>query len=148
MEVILRENVDKVGLAGQIVKVKDGYARNYLLPLRLAYRATEGAKRRVAAEQRHRRKLLELERSEADEVAAALTSLTLEFTAKTGDGDRLFGSITTADIAEKLASLGHAIDKRIIELHDPIKVVGDYQVPVRLHRDVRPEIQVTVRKEE
>ncbi len=148
MEIILRENVEKVGLAGELVKVKDGYARNFLLPKRLAYRATEGAKRRVEAEQKHRRQLLEMERSEADKLAAILTSLTLEFTAKTGDGDRLFGSITTADIAEKLAAQGHTIDKRIIEMRDPIKVVGDHKVPVRLHTDVRPEIQVTVRKEE
>ncbi len=148
MEIILRENVEKLGLAGELVKVKDGYARNFLLPKHLAYRATDGAKRRVEAEQKRRRQLIEMERSEADKLAAILTSLTLEFTAKTGDGDRLFGSITTTDIAEKLAAHGHTIDKRIIEMRDPIKVLGDHKVPVRLHTDVRPEIQVTVRKEE
>jgi large subunit ribosomal protein L9 len=148
MEVILREAVDKLGRAGEIVKVKDGYARNYLLPRHLAYPATEGAKRRVAAEQKHVRQQLELERADADTMAASLMALTLEFTAKTGDGDRLFGSITSADIAAKLAEHGHVLDKRIIELSEPIKVIGEHRVPVRLRSDVRPEINIVVRKEE
>lgn len=148
MEVILRESVDKLGRAGEIVKVKDGYARNFLLPQRLAYRATEGAKRRVAAEQKHLQKQLQLARADADAVAEALSTLTLEFTAKTGDGDRLFGSITSADISNKLAEHGHTVDKRIIDLHEPIRIVGDHQVAIRLHPDVRPEVKVVVRKED
>lgn len=148
MEVILRENVDKLGRAGQVVKVKDGFARNYLLPMQLAYTATEGTKRRVAEEQKRVQNQLAMERADADALGAKLTALTLEFAAKTGDGDRLFGSITSADISAKLADLGHQVDKRIIELSEPIKQVGDHRVPVRLHPDVRPELNVVVRKEE
>jgi len=147
MEVILREDVDKLGRAGEIVKVKPGFARNYLLPNSLAFIASEGAKRRIEAEQRNRVKRLQLERADASEVATQLSALTLSFVAKTGDGDRLFGSITTADIAEKLAEHGHAIDKRIIELAEPIKMIGEYRVPIRLHSDVRPEVAVSVAKE-
>ena len=147
MEVILREDVDKLGRAGEIVKVKPGFARNYLLPNSLAFLASEGAKRRIEAEQRTRVKRLHLERDEASQVAAALSALTLTFVAKTGDGDRLFGSITAADIADKLAEHGHQIDKRIIELAEPIKTVGEHRVPIKLHSDIRPEVAVSVAKE-
>jgi large subunit ribosomal protein L9 len=147
MEVILREDVDKLGRAGEVVKVKPGFARNYLLPNSLAFPASEGAKRRIEAEQRHRVKRLHLEREEATKVAVTLSALTLTFVAKTGDGDRLFGSITAADIADKLAEHGHKIDKRIIDLPEPIKIIGEHRVPIRLHSDVRPEVAVTVEKE-
>jgi len=147
MEVILREDVAKLGTAGDVVKVKDGYARNYLLPQRLAYPATEGYKRRQESERRHRQAKIELALDEARTVAAALETLTLAFTARTGDGDRLFGSITTQDIAAKLAEHGHTIDRRIIELPEPIRMIGEYQVSIRLHSEVRPSVTVTVSKE-
>lgn len=147
MEVILRDDVHKLGRAGEVVRVKDGYARNFLMPQGLAYPATEGYKRRLEAERKHRKAQVEMAREEAERLAAVLGDLTLEFTAKSGDGDRLFGSITSADIAERLAEKGHALDKRIIELHEPIKVIGEHRVPVRLHPEVRPEILVRVEKE-
>jgi large subunit ribosomal protein L9 len=146
MEVILREDIADLGKAGQVVKVKDGYGRNFLLPRGLAYAATAGNKRRVEAEAARRGHLLSREKDDAEELAARLTAADLTFQAKAGEGDRLFGSITAADIAEKLAELGHSVDKRIIELPEPLKMVGVYKVPVRLHADVRPELRVWVVK--
>lgn len=146
MEVILREDIADLGKAGQIVKVKDGYGRNYLLPRGLAYAATTGNKRRVEAEAARRGQLLSREKDDAQALAAKLTAADLTFQAKAGEGDRLFGSITAGDIAEKLAELGHAVDKRIIELPEPLKMVGVYKVPVRLHPEVRPELRVWVVK--
>ena len=146
MEVILREDVAELGKAGQIVKVKDGYGRNFLLPRGLAYAASAGNKRRVEAEAARRGKLLSREKDDAQALAAKLTTADLTFQAKAGEGDRLFGSITAADIAEKLAELGHYVDKRIIELPEPLKMVGVYKVPVRLHAEVRPELRVWVVK--
>lgn len=146
MEVILREDIADLGAAGQVVKVKDGYGRNFLLPRGLAYAATAGNKRRVEAEAARRGHLLSREKDDAEELATRLTAADLTFQAKAGEGDRLFGSITAADIAEKLAELGHIVDKRIIELPEPLKMVGVYRVPVRLHADVRPELRVWVVK--
>ena len=147
MEVILREDVDHLGRIGEIVRVKNGYARNYLIPYGKAYPATEGNKRQVGFEHARRAERLALEKGEAETFAARLADVTLAFTAKTGDGDRLFGSITTADIADKLAEAGHHVDKRHIELHEPIKMIGEHRVAIRLHMDVKPEILVTVTKE-
>ena len=147
MEVILREDVAHLGRVGQVVKVKNGYARNYLIPHGKAYLATEASKRRVAAERLRISEQLAMKRSDAEQLAGALAAITLSFAAKTGDGNRLFGSITTADIAEKLAEAGHAVDKRVIDLHEPIRVIGEHRVPIRLHAEVRPEILVSVTKE-
>lgn len=147
MEVILRDDVHKLGRAGEVVKVKDGYARNFLMPKGLAYPATAGYKRRLEAERKHRKAQLEMAHEEAEQLAATLGALTLEFTAKSGDGDRLFGSITSADIADQLREKGHPLDKRIIELAEPIKMIGEHRVPVRLHPDIRAELLVKVEKE-
>ncbi len=147
MEVILREDVDHLGRIGEIVRVKNGYARNYLIPYGKAYLATEGNKRQVGFEHARRAERLAFEKGEAEAFAARLADVALAFTAKTGDGDRLFGSITTADIADKLAEAGHQVDKRHIELHEPIKTLGEHPVGIRLHMDVRPKIVVTVTKE-
>ncbi len=147
MEVILREDVDHLGRIGEIVRVKNGYARNYLIPYGKAYPATEGNKRQVGFEHARRAERLAFEKGEAEAFAARLADVTLAFTAKTGDGDRLFGSITTADIADKLAEAGHQVDKRHIELHEPIKTLGEHPVGIRLHMDVKPQIVVTVTKE-
>ncbi len=144
MEIILREDVQHLGRTGEIVKVKDGYARNYLIPHGKAYLATEGNKRQVGAESTRRVERIALALADAERLAKDLTRVALAFTAKTGDGDRLFGSITAADIAEKLAAEGHIIDKRVIDLPDPIKVVGEHRVAIKLHPDVRPEILVSV----
>ncbi len=148
MEVILREDIEHLGRIGQTVRVKDGYARNFLIPYGKAYLATEGNKRQIDMEHARRAERLAMERTEAEELAARLATVTLAFTAKTGDGDRLFGSITTSEIADRLAEVGHPVDKRHIELHEPIKMLGEHRVTIRLHADVRPEILVTVTKEQ
>jgi large subunit ribosomal protein L9 len=147
MDVILREDVEKLGNAGEVVTVKDGYARNFLLPRGLAYLATEGNRRRLDSEQHQRSRRAAAEVTDARELAARLQAVSLSFTMKAGEGDKLFGSVTSADIAERLATEGFALDKKTIELHEPIKALGVYKVPVRLHADVKPEIRVWVVKE-
>jgi large subunit ribosomal protein L9 len=146
MEVILRQDVSDLGKAGQIVKVKAGYGRNYLIPQGLAYEATAGNKARVEAEARRRKEMLVRQEGDAAEVAARLAAIDLTFQVQAGEGDKLFGSVTSADIAARLAEMGHVIDKRIIELPEPIKMVGVYKVPIRLHPAVRPEVRVWVVK--
>lgn len=147
MEVILRENVDNLGHAGELVSVKDGYARNYLLPRGLAYEATEANKRRIESERRARGLKHASDRADADALAARLAAIELRFTAKAGEGDRLFGSITSGDIATRLAEQGVTIDKRHIELSEPLKMIGEFKVPVRLHPEVKGEIRVRVVRE-
>lgn len=147
VEVILREDVQHLGKAGALVKVKPGYARNYLLPRGLAYEATEGNKKRIVAEQKARATRLAAERGDAEAMAARLSGVSLELTAKAGEGNRLFGSITSQDLAARLSDLGFAIDRRRIELEHPIKELGTHSVSIRLHPDVRAEIRVTVGQE-
>ncbi len=147
MQVILRQDVEKVGLAGQIVTVKDGFARNYLIPRGLAYLATESNRRRFEAEAKRRAQRLEEARAMAEEQAKRLGEISLTFSMKAGEADRLFGSVTAADIANKLEELGHRIDKRRIELEQPIKLVGIYKVPVKLEAGVQAEVRVWVVKE-
>jgi large subunit ribosomal protein L9 len=144
MEVILREDVKSLGKAGELVKVKPGYARNYLLPKGLAYEATEGNRKRILAESRARVARMAEEKGAADAIAARLSGLTVTIARKAGEGDRLFGSITAQDIAEALAAAGHDVDKRKIELEHPIKSLGTHAVPVRLHHEVQAELHVTV----
>lgn len=149
MEVILRADVEHLGQAGDIVDVKPGYGRNFLLPQGLAYPATESNKRRVTHEARRRGETLAARKDAAEELAARLTARDLTFQANVGEADKLFGSITAADIAEKVrAELGVELDKRLIDLPDPIKTIGVFQVPVRLHPEVRPELRVWVVKAE
>jgi len=144
MEVILREDIKTLGKAGELVKVKPGYARNYLLPRGLAYEATEGNRQRIAAESRSRAARHAQEKGEAEAVAARLNGVALTLTRKAGEGDRLFGSITSQDLADALAAQGHQVDKRRIELEHPIKTIGQHTVPVRLHHEVTAELHVTV----
>lgn len=149
MEVILREDVQNLGKAGDIVEVKGGYGRNYLVPRGLAYPATEGNKRRVAQEARRRGEMLAAQQGRAEELAVKLTAQDLTFQANVGEEDKLFGSITSADIAAKVrAELGVELDKRVIELAEPIKTIGVFKVPVRLHPEVRPDLRVWVVKAE
>jgi large subunit ribosomal protein L9 len=144
LEVILREDIKTLGKAGEMVRVKPGYARNYLLPQGLAYEATEGNKKRIAAESRARGVKLEAEKKEATTLANSLGTLTVTIPGKAGDGDRLFGSITASDIADALGAQGHKIDKRKIELDHPIKTLGEHSVVLRLHSEVQAEIRVSV----
>lgn len=147
MDVILRQDVDNLGRAGELVTVKDGYARNYLLPRGLAYLASEGNRRRIEAEARQRDKRAGAQLDSARELAGRLESVSLTFTMKAGEGDRLFGSVTAADVADRLHAEGFELDKKAVELHEPIKALGVYKVAVRLHHDVKPEVRVWVVKE-
>jgi large subunit ribosomal protein L9 len=144
IEVILREEVKSLGKAGALVRVKPGYARNYLLPRGLAYEATEGNKKRIAAETRSREARASQDRTEAQAAADRLAQVSVTLAAKAGEGDRLFGSITTQDIADALAAAGHPVDKRRIELEHPIKQLGEHLVAVRLHQEVHASVRVTV----
>lgn len=144
MEVILREDVQSLGKAGALVRVKPGYARNFLLPRGLAYEATEGNKKRIAAETRARDSRAVEERAKAQSAADRLAAVAVTIPAKAGEGDRLFGSVTAQDIADALESAGHPVDKRKIELSHPIKQLGEHTVPVRLHSEVQAAVRVTV----
>jgi large subunit ribosomal protein L9 len=144
MDVILREDVKDLGRAGQLVRVKPGYARNFLLPKGLAYEATEGNRRRIEAEAKARTARQAQDREAASELAARLAATPLTITGKAGEGERLFGSITAQDIADALAKAGLSIDKRKIELEHPIKTVGEHTVQVNLHHDVKGEVRLKV----
>ena len=144
MEVILRNDVKDLGKAGQLVRVKPGYARNFLLPKGLAYEATEGNKRRIEGEQKAREARDAAERNEAQRQAQALGSLTVTLTGKAGEEGKLFGSVTAQDIADALAAQGQQVDRRKLELDQPIKTLGYHTIPLRLHPDVQAEIRVQV----
>ena len=143
-DVILREDVKALGRAGELVRVKPGYARNYLLPRGLAFEATEGNKKRIAAETRARGVRDQAERTEAERFAATLGAVALTLKGKAGEEGKLFGSITAQDIADALAAQGHQVDKRRIELEHPIKTIGHHTVGVRLHSEVHAEVRVSV----
>jgi large subunit ribosomal protein L9 len=144
IEVILREDIKTLGRAGEMVRVKPGYARNYLLPKGLAYEATEGNKKRVAAETRVRAVRNQAERSEAERAAATLNDVVLTLTGKAGEEGKLFGSVTSQDIADALAQQGHSVERRRIELEHPIKTTGTHSVTVRLHPEVHAQLRVSV----
>ncbi len=144
MEVILREDVKSLGKAGEMVRVKPGYGRNYLLPSGLAYEATEGNKKRIAAETRARTVRAETDRTEAQGQATRLAAAPITLTGKAGEEGKLFGSITASDVAQALAAKGFDVDKRRIEMDQPIKTLGEHTVGIRLHADVRAEVRVTV----
>jgi large subunit ribosomal protein L9 len=147
MEVILRDHVENLGKRGEIVKVADGYARNFLLPRKLALPATDANRKWVERE----RKIAEArdmeERGAAEAIATRLNALELTISRKTGENDQLYGSVTNGDIAELLAAKGFDIDRRKILLPDPIKALGENTVPVKLHREVTANVRVTVAKE-
>jgi large subunit ribosomal protein L9 len=147
MEIILRQAIENLGHPGDVVTVKNGYARNFLLPRGFAYEATPGNLKRIGAE-RGRLEAAENERREtASELAKRLEEVQLTFSARVGEEGKLFGSVTSADIAEQLAAQGFTVERRLIDLHEPIKALGVYRVPVRLHADVKPEIRVWVIKQ-
>jgi large subunit ribosomal protein L9 len=147
MEVILRAAVDNLGEPGEIVKVSNGFARNFLIPRGVAYEATPGNKKRIAQERARLEAAEQARRAAAQGVAAKLEPIQLTFSVRVGDEGKLFGSVTSADIANQLHAQGFAeIEKRMIELHEPIKALGVYKVPVKLHAGVHPEIKVWVIK--
>lgn len=145
--VLLREDVDNLGARGEIVKVKAGYARNYLLPRKLAVEATAGNVKQIEAERAALLKKEARERATAEGQASLMKSLALSFERKVGEHGILYGSVTTMDIAEALRGRGFEVDRRRISLRDPIKEAGEFSVSVRLHRDVTVEVPVTVTPE-
>jgi large subunit ribosomal protein L9 len=147
MEIILRQAVENLGKPGDVVKVKNGYARNYLLPHNLAYEATPGNLKRIQQERARLESAENQRRGSAQEIATKLEQVSLTFSARVGDEGKLFGSVTASDIAQQLEQQGFRIEKRQIDLHEPIKSLGVYRVPVRLHADVKPEIRVWVIKQ-
>ncbi|HUO52072.1 MAG TPA: 50S ribosomal protein L9 [Gemmatimonadaceae bacterium] len=148
MEVILRQSIDQLGQPGDIVKVSAGYARNFLLPRGLAYEATAGNRKRIAQEKARLEAAEGARREAAQSLAARLEQVSLTFSARVGEEDKLFGSVTAADIAQQLHAQGFAeVEKRMIDLHEPIKALGVFKVPVRLHADVKPELRVWVVKQ-
>ena len=147
MEVILRQAVESLGKPGDVVKVSNGYARNYLLPHGVAFEATPGNLKRIQQE-RDRLEAAENERrNSAQGYAEKLEQVQLTFSARVGEEGKLFGSVTSADVAQQLEAQGFHIEKRQIDLHEPIKALGVYRIPIRLHADVKPEIRVWVIKQ-
>jgi len=148
MDVILRQAVEKLGQPGDVVKVSPGFARNYLLPRGIAYAATAGNLKRIAQEKARLQTAEDERRGGAQTIATRLESVSLTFSARVVEEGKLFGSVTASDIAEQLHAQGFdMIEKRQIDLHEPIKALGVYRVPVRLHADVKPEIKVWVIKQ-
>jgi large subunit ribosomal protein L9 len=144
MEVILREHVDNLGRRGEIVKVADGYARNYLLPRKLALLATEGNKKQIERE----KVKFDAKESEEQKVAQAMAeriaSVEVEIARRVGETDALFGSVTSSDIADALAKKGFELDRRKLVLQEPIKKLGEFSIPVKLHREVSATIKLRV----
>ena len=147
MEVILRDHVEKLGKRGEIVKVSDGYARNYLLPRKLALPATEGNRKHVERE----RKIMETreaeEKSQAEAIASRLATIDITIARRVGDTEQLYGSVTATDIAEFLKTKGFEIDRRKLILPEPIKTIGEHDVPLKLHREVTAPLKVKVVRE-
>jgi large subunit ribosomal protein L9 len=148
MEVILREDIEKLGNRGQMVNVAAGYARNYLLPKRLAVLATEGNKKIVEQERQAHLRREAKEVADAQDLAKMMAAVSVTIAQKAGENDQLFGSVTSQDIAGALEKQGYNIERRKVNLAEPIKQLGEYKVPLRLHRDVTIEIPVTVTREE
>ena len=147
MEVILREDVEKVGARGAVVKVADGYARNFLLPKRLAVAATDANKKIVEQEREAYLRREAKDKSESEDLSKLLTGLTLTFKHKVGENNHLFGSVTAKDIAEALEAQKYHVERRKVQLDEPIRTVGEHEVTVRLHRDVTTQIKVVVEPE-
>jgi len=148
MEVILREDVEKLGHRGQVIKVADGYARNFLLPKRLAVAASESNKKIVEQERQAALRREAKESADAADLGKMVQTLTVAIARQAGENDQLFGSVTSKDIADALEKQGYQIDRRKIQLPDPIKTLGEFKVPIRLHRDVTVDITVNVVREE
>jgi|SRR3954463_12702594 large subunit ribosomal protein L9 len=147
MEVILKEDVIKLGSRGDVVKVAEGYGRNFLLPRKLAIEANAGNKKVVeqmrAASVRRSAK----EKAQAEELSKQFDGLSVSFQRRSGENDQLFGSVTSGDIAEALEKKGFSLDRRKIQIHEPLKTVGEFTIPVKLHKDVTAHLKVVIEKE-
>jgi large subunit ribosomal protein L9 len=144
MEVILREHVDNLGRRGDVVKVAEGYARNYLLPRKLALAVTEGNKRQIEREKKVAEVKDAEEKQQADAVAARIAQTELEIARRVGENDTLYGSVTSADIAHALETKCFSVEKRRITLPEPLKSLGEFTVPIKIHRDVTAQVKVKV----
>jgi len=147
MQIILQEDVEKLGTRGQVVTVAEGYARNYLLPRKLALEANAGNMKRLEKMRVAFAKKEAVEKADAQKLAELLAGVSLEIGRKSGENDQLFGSVTSADISEALGAKGYTIDKRKIQLAEPIKTIGNFDVPVKLHREVVASVKLGVTKE-
>ena len=148
MEVILKEDVTKLGHRGDVVKVADGYGRNYLLPGKLAIEATAANKAVIEQMKGSAVRKLAKEKIESEELAKKLEAVELVFERKVGENDHLFGSVTSGDIAQQLEQKGYTIDRRKISLEEPLKTLGEFYVPIKLHREVTSHLKVTVKGDE
>jgi large subunit ribosomal protein L9 len=148
MEVILREDVDKLGHRGDVVKVADGYGRNFLLPQKLAMEATTANKAVIEQMKQAAVRRSAKEKSEAELLVNQLNQVELTFERKVGENDHLFGSVTASEIAHALEQKGFHIDRRKLQLEEPLRQLGEYHVPVKLHREVTAHLKVTVKAEE
>jgi large subunit ribosomal protein L9 len=148
IEVILKEPVDNLGNRGDVVKVAPGYARNYLLPRKLALAVTEGNKRQIEAERKRASAIEAQERVTAEALSSRLAQVEVVVARRVGEKDTLYGSVTSADITEALARQGFEIDRRKLQLPEPLKHLGEFSVPVKLHRDITTPVKVLVVKEE
>jgi large subunit ribosomal protein L9 len=147
MQIILQEDVDKLGNRGEVVEVAEGYARNYLLPHKLALEASAGNLKRLERLRTTFATREATERGDAEKLAEALSGVTINLQRKAGESEQLFGSVNAADISEALAAQGLTVDRRKIQLNEPIKLIGDYQVPVKLHREIVANVNVKVARE-
>jgi large subunit ribosomal protein L9 len=148
MEVILKEDVTNLGHRGDVVKVAEGYGRNYLLPKKLAMEATAANKAVIDQMKASAVRKSAKEKAEAEALLAQLDAVSLTFERKVGENEHLFGSVTSADIATQLEQKGFSIDRRKVQLDEPLKSLGEFHVPVKLHREVTAHIKVTVKGEE
>ena len=147
MEVILKEDVAKLGSRGDVVKVAEGYGRNYLLPRKLAIVADEGNKAVITQMKAAAVRRSAKEKTQAEELAKQFEGTSVSFVRKSGENDQLFGSVTSGDLADALTKKGFNIDRRKIQLHEPLKTVGEFTVPVKLHKDVSAHLKVVIEKE-
>ena len=147
MEVILKEDVTKLGSRGDVVKVADGFGRNYLLPRKLAIEASAGNKKVIKQMKAAAVRRSAIEKAQAEELSKQFDGLSVSFTRRSGEHDQLFGSVTSGDIAESLSKKGFDIDRRKIQLHEPLKTLGEFSVPVKLHKDVTTHLKVVIEKE-
>lgn len=148
MQIILQEDVEKLGNRGELVTVAEGYARNFLLPRKMALEATAGNMKRLEKMRAAFAKKEAVEKGDAQKLAELLAGVSLEVTRKSGENDQLFGSVTGADISEALAAKGFTIDKRKITLAEPIKTIGEFDVPIKLHREIAATVKLAVKKDE
>jgi len=147
MEVILKEDVPKLGSRGDVIKVAEGFGRNYLLPRKLAIEASAGNKKVIEQMKAAALRRSAKEKAQAEELAKQFDGLSVSFARKSGERDQLFGSVTSGDVAEALTKKGFDLDRRKIQLHEPLKTLGEFTVPIKLHRDVTTHLKVVIEKE-